>query len=100
MSIRVFNQADQGPTVRDFQGKTREGIRLGATSDDVLNVYGKPEAKSENGAYRGLTYLKLGWIFEFRHGKLAAINVNSPHPADTLRSGKDYVEQPAPAVRK
>jgi outer membrane lipoprotein-sorting protein len=97
LSIRVFNQVDQLPTVRDFQGRTREGIRLGATPDDVLKVYGVPDSKIENG---GLSYLKLGWSFEFRHGKLAAINVNSPYPADTLRSGRVYVKQSVPAVRK
>ena len=100
LSIRVFNQVDQVPTFRDFQGRTREGIRLGATPDDVLKVYGEPDSKMQNGSFRGLSYLKRGWSFEFRHGKLAAINVNSPYPADTLRSRRVYAKQSVPAVRK
>jgi outer membrane lipoprotein-sorting protein len=100
LSIRVFNEVDQAPTFRDFQGKTREGIRLGATPDDVLKVYGEPDNKIENGSFKGLSYLKFGWSFEFRHGKLAAISLNSPLPADALRSGKVSVKQQVPPVRK
>ena len=96
LSIRVFNQVDHAPTFRDFQGKTREGIRLGATPDEVLKVYGEPHTKSEN----AFTYSKLGWIFEFRHGKLAAISLNSPLPADALRSGKVSMKQQVPPVGK
>lgn len=100
LGIRVSNQVDRLPTTRDFQGKTKEGIRLGATPNAVLRVYGKPDQPIEQGSFSSLSYEKRGWTFEFRHGKLAAINVKSPLPADQLRSAKTYVEQPAPARRK
>jgi outer membrane lipoprotein-sorting protein len=99
LMIRVFDQASDGPTVRDFQGKTKEGIRLGATRDEVLKIYGKPSESSDK-SFTGLAYLKLGWLFDFRHGKLAAITLNSPLPADQLKSGKSQKEKPAPATRK
>lgn len=92
--IRVFNEVDRLPTCRAFQGKTREGIRLGATPDDVLKAYGKPDAKTDLGSFGGLTYLKLGWIFEFRHGRLAGINLNSPRPAAELRAGNSFATEP------
>ncbi|HUE17305.1 MAG TPA: hypothetical protein VMR25_24350 [Planctomycetaceae bacterium] len=100
LHIRVFNPANSGPTVGDFPGKTREGIRLGATPDDVLRVCGKSAEKSEIESYRTLTYPELGYVFEFRQGKLTSISLNWPHPADTLRAGTSYVEQPLPAIRK
>jgi hypothetical protein len=100
LHIRVFNPANSGPTVGDFPGKTREGIRLGATPDDVLRVCGKPEEKSESESYRTLTYPALGYVFEFRQGKLTSIGLNCLHSADTLRAGTSYVEQPLPAIQK
>ena len=50
-SIHCFNQTSMGPSVRDFQGTTKEGIELGASPDDVVKVYGEPDAKM------GPTYL-------------------------------------------
>jgi hypothetical protein len=95
----VFNDADSLPTHRAFQGKTREGIRLGATPDEVLKAYGKPDTQNDSSSYAALTYQKRGLIFEFRHGKLASISVHSPLSADELRSGK-FVDQQDPANRK
>jgi len=100
LHIRVFNPANSGSTVGEFPGKTREGIRLGATPDDVLRVCGKPEEKSESESYRTLTYPALGYVFEFRQGKLTSIGLNCLHSADTLRAGTTYVEQAIPAIRK
>jgi hypothetical protein len=89
LTIRAFGQAAIGlPTVRDFQGKTSKGIRLGATPEDVIRAYGKPIARSDSESFTALTYTPLGWSFEFRHGKLSAINLNYPFPADTLKAAK------------
>ena len=99
LGIRVFNDVDFLPTHRPFQGKTREGIRLGATPDEVRKVYGKPDAQNDGGSYAALTYQKRGWIFEFRHGKLTSISVHSPLPADELRPRK-FVGEQVPAERK
>lgn len=43
MSIRCFNQRAGGLMVRGFVGRTKEGVRLGASLDDVLKTYGKPD---------------------------------------------------------
>jgi hypothetical protein len=89
LTIRAFGQAAIGlPTVRDFQGRTSKGIRLGATPEHVIRVYGKPTARSDSESFTALTYTPLGWGFEFRHGKLSAINLNYPSPADTLKAAK------------
>ena len=77
-SIHCFNQASMGPSVRGFPGKTREGIELGASPDDVKKAYGEPEAKMGPDDY---WYAKRGWQFTFRDGKLAGYHVNRPDPA-------------------
>ena len=77
-SIHCFNQASMGPSVRGFQGKTREGIELGASPEDVKRAYGEPEAKMGPDDY---WYAKRGWQFAFRDGKLVGYHVNRPDPA-------------------
>jgi len=77
-SIHCFNQTSMGPGVRDFQGKTREGIKLGATPNDVVKAYGEPDAKMGPTNY---WYAKRGWQFSFRDGKLVSYQVNPPNPA-------------------
>jgi hypothetical protein len=76
-SIHCFNQTSMGPSVRGFQGKTTEGITLGASPDDVKKAYGEPEAKMGPDDY---WYAKRGWQFTFRHGKLVGYHVNRPDP--------------------
>jgi hypothetical protein len=77
-SIHCFNQTSMGPSVRDFQGKTREGIKLGARPNDVVKAYGEPDAKMGTDNY---WYAKQGWQFSFRDGKLVSYQLNPPNPA-------------------
>jgi outer membrane lipoprotein-sorting protein len=77
-SIHCFNQASMGPSVRGFLGKTKEGIELGASPDDVKKAYGEPEAKMGPDDY---WYAKRGWQFSFRDRKLVGYQVNRPDPA-------------------
>ena len=77
-SIHCFNQTSMGPSVRGFQGKTREGIELGASPEDVKKAYGEPEAKMDPDHY---WYAKRGWRFFFRDGKLVGYQANPPDPA-------------------
>jgi hypothetical protein len=72
-SIHCFNQTSRGPSVRDFQGTTREGIKLGATPNDVVKLHGEPDAKMGPTYYR---YAKRGWQFSFRDGKLVSYQLN------------------------
>jgi len=64
--------------VRDFVGRTKEGIRLGASRDEVRNTYGKPEIDKED----YIKYIRLGWEFFFRNKKLCSINVSQPRRGD------------------
>jgi outer membrane lipoprotein-sorting protein len=77
-AIHCFNQTLMGPSVRGFQGTTREGIKLGASPADVKKAYGEPEAKTGPDDY---WYAKRGWQFAFRQGKLVGYHVNRPDPA-------------------
>jgi hypothetical protein len=85
-SIHCFNQSSMGPSVQDFQGKTREGIKLGASPDDVKRAYGEPEAKMGSDDY---WYAKRGWEFSFRDGKLASYRANPPDPALEMEVHED-----------
>jgi hypothetical protein len=77
-TIQCFNQTSMGPSVHDFQGKTREGILLGASHDDVKKAYGEPAAKMGSEVY---WYAKRGWEFSFRDGKLVSYRANPPDPS-------------------
>ena len=74
-SIHCTSNAHGGPTARDFQGKTKEGIRIGASWEDVLETYGQPDAKHEKSS---LHYYTLEMHFGFHDGKLAWIDVSPP----------------------
>jgi hypothetical protein len=77
-SIHCFNQASMGPSARGFQGKTREGIELGASPEDVKKAYAEPEAKMDPDHY---WYAKQGWRFYFRDGKLVGYQADPSDPA-------------------
>ncbi len=66
---------------RDFQGKTDRQISLGASVDDVLAAYGKPDVRSRLRA-EVLYYFHQGWSFTFRNGKLALITSLKPRSED------------------
>lgn len=85
-SIHCFNQASMGPSVRGFQGKTRAGIELGASPEDVKKAYGEPQAQIHPDHY---WYAKRGWRFFFRDGKLVGYQANRPDPALKVEVGED-----------
>lgn len=70
-------------SARDFLGKTDRQIGLGASIDDVVRVYGKPDVKAHL-REDVLHYFHKGWSFLFRDGKLALITAFQPRP--------DYIE--------
>ncbi len=76
LTISCFNQARSGPLVRDFVGQTKEGVKLGASREEILSKYGKPEMDQTG----FLGYLELGWQFMFRENKLCGINTTPPMP--------------------
>lgn len=76
LAISCYSQVTRGPLVRDFVGRTKEGIQLGATREKVLEVYGQPE--SEQGS--SLQYLELGWQFFLRENKICGFHTSRPMP--------------------
>jgi outer membrane lipoprotein-sorting protein len=84
--IECFNRNAMGPSVRDFPGRTREGIKLCASKADVIKAYGEPQAKMGS---TNFMYPKLGWDFFFRGDQLISIRVSSPNPALEVEPQKD-----------
>jgi outer membrane lipoprotein-sorting protein len=74
--IRCLSQATTGPTVHNFAGRTTEGICIGSTVNQVKEAYGEPELVSKESH----SYLRLGWTFSIREGKVIGIEVNEPIP--------------------
>jgi hypothetical protein len=66
---------------RDFLGKTDRQISLGASVDEVIAAYGKPDVRSRIRA-EVLQYFHKGWSFTFRNGKLALISCFKPRSED------------------
>jgi hypothetical protein len=72
-----FGRLQRFDSARDFLGKTDGQIALGASIDDVVKAYGKPEVKSRSREDM-LHYFHKGWTFIFRDGKLAWFSVSEP----------------------
>jgi hypothetical protein len=75
--FKCFGRLWGSDSCRDFLGETDRQIRLGATVDDVLAAYGKPDVRSRL-REEVLHYLHKGWSFQFRNGKLAYFSVTEP----------------------
>jgi outer membrane lipoprotein-sorting protein len=84
--IECFNRSAMGPTTRDFQGRTREGIKLGSTKAEVIKAYGEPQARLGS---TNFIYAKLGWDFWFRGDALVSIRANQPNPTLEAEVQKD-----------
>lgn len=72
---------DDATWARNFWGKTREGISIGATPEQVLKAYGPPEAGADLQDYNprtdegNLIYLNRGILFHFLQGKLVRLTI-------------------------
>jgi len=67
---------------RDFLGTTDRQISLGASVDEVIAAYGKPDVRSRLRA-EVLHYFHKGWSFTFRNGKLALISCSKPRSEES-----------------
>jgi len=75
--ILCNTQATFAIKVKDFAGKTKEGIAMGAASGDILKAYGPPDEKSvEDGTVRLSYRKKLGLEFTLFNDRLVAYSLS------------------------
>ena len=79
-----------------FRGKTKDGIALGASLEDVLQAYGKSDAQMDS---RFIFYKKRGYQFGFRDKKLDSIHVERPNPNVEIEVHGDQIIQRAIAPK-
>src|SRR5882672_7817394 len=86
-----------GPFVKAFTGRTKEGIGMRSTREDLLKAYGEPD---ENEKFRGglesMKYQNLGIIFTLERGKVHHMIVRLGAPSETNRS---VTLEPAPVQK-
>lgn len=79
--IQCYGRGRLGPYARNFRGKTDKEIRLGASVEEVLKAYGKPDFRRKL-RDDGLSYMHLGWDFQFMEGKLVSFSMRKPTPPE------------------
>lgn len=60
---------------RDFQGATDKGIKLGASQEQIIAVYGNPAKQKANGNQGKLMYPDQGLFFEIENNRLTKMMV-------------------------
>jgi hypothetical protein len=77
-----------GPLVAAFTGRTKEGIGMNSTREDVLKAYGEPtSAEKFRGGMESLQYAPLGITFTLEGGKVYHMIVRlrgAPEPDRTV----------------
>ena len=66
--------------IRDFTGKTDQGISLGANLNDLIRVYGIPSHKEAKQGNTELSYSKLQADFTLVDDKLVRMIFHRPRP--------------------
>ncbi|MHC4430772.1 MAG: hypothetical protein ACYTBS_02920 [Planctomycetota bacterium] len=66
--------------VTTFTGTTREGVRMGASHEEIVAAYGQPDRTSTNdaGGFQILHYDKLSTEFSVKDGKIITIVLKAP----------------------
>lgn len=60
-----------GPLIKNFTGRTKEGIGLLSTREEVLKTFGRPtKAETHPGGRESLEYVELGITFSLESGKV------------------------------
>lgn len=97
-TIRVVMCGDvtglNGPLVKAFTGRTREGIGLTSTRDDLLKAYGPPNSDEKLiGGAESMRYDLLGMTFTLEGGKVyhMIVRLGSNEPPD-----RSVTLEPAP----
>jgi hypothetical protein len=73
---------NSGPLVKRFTGRTKEGIGLGSSREDLIKAYGEP-SKDENfpGARESMKYDQLGITFSLEAAKVHHMIIRLKKPA-------------------
>jgi outer membrane lipoprotein-sorting protein len=66
--------------VNDFQGKTKEGIAMGASEKMIVDAYGKPNSRETIEGMTDLRYNKPDIRFRLREDKLVGYMLYAPPP--------------------
>lgn len=77
-SIHCYAPQARGTMAKAFVGKTAAGIKLGATKEEVIAKYGKPDTQSSRHDAVEIYYFHKGYRFRFREEKLSSITVSAP----------------------
>jgi len=64
--------------VRDFKGKTSEGIAMGASLKEIVEAYGKPDKQTARGQMMDVSYTKLRLSFLLADDKLVQMYLRPP----------------------
>ncbi|MFL5340176.1 MAG: LolA family protein [Gemmataceae bacterium] len=76
--VLCYTQATFAIKVKDFAGKTTEGIAMGTKAADIIKAYGEPDAKETDDGTTRLSYRKLGLEFTLASDKLVMISLSKP----------------------
>ena len=70
-----------GPLVRAFTGRTKEGVGLTSTKEDVIKAYGQPSSSEKmRGGTESMRYDNLGITFTLEGGKVYHMIVRLGQP--------------------
>jgi RNA polymerase sigma factor (sigma-70 family) len=64
-----------GVKYMDFQGQTREGIRIGSSRADVIAALGKPTESEKAAQFESLTYRPLALTVRLENGGVTELNL-------------------------
>jgi hypothetical protein len=85
-----------GPLVKAFTGRTKEGIGLTSTREDLLKAYGAPSSSEEmRGGTESLRYDALGITFTLEANKVYHLIIRLAEPQEPDRS---VTLEPAPST--
>lgn len=77
-----------GPLVKAFTGRTKEGIGLGSTREDLVKAYGEPTSSEKlRGGTESIRYNPMGMTFTLEAGKVYHMIVRlqgAPEPDRTV----------------
>ena len=83
-SVSFQTHPKNAPIGRTFQGKTKEGIGMGASQEEIIKAYGPPSYEQSNQTQNGKTTLtRLDYLdpilsFTLRDDKLVTMYVSAP----------------------